>query len=238
MKLYNSADLVDVIDVTLFKYNHYDNLIWTKCLNQVDYNRVSEDEILVTPYQLETLFELNFEKDIRRIKSINFELVHKDASSLFFLHKILEDFRRLKWIKITLSKRRNFSRMVEDFENSSRQIKYSYKILHSTVRLNEFLDLEMITSLNSFFKKAGILTSDRPYSNIKANNLVLSTEALLNDDDLSDVQVEALAVILDFIDSKMQGDDPEIMFVTEWWYIQESANFLDEKTTQPIFKLW
>lgn len=216
MKIYSSADFVDVIDVTLFKYNHYDNLIWTKCLNQLDYMKVDDDSILINPYQLEKLFELNFEKEIRRIKAVTFELIHKDASSLFFLHKILEDFSRLKWIKLTISRRRNFSRMVEDFEKTSRQIKYSYRIVHATLRLNEFLPPEMCISLNPFLKDVGLIDSDKPYSLTRVKTLVHGIETILNLRDITDEQAESLAMLLDFIDFKLEGDNPDVMLVTEW----------------------
>ena len=216
MQIYNSADFVDVIDVTLFKFNHYDNLIWTKCLNQLDYMQVDEDSILVTPDQLEALFEANFERDLRRIKSITFELVHKDASSLFFLHKILEDFYRLKWIKLTISRRRNFSRIVEDFEKSARHIKYSYKIVSATLRLNEFLPYETLTTLNPLFEKVGLIDNIKPYARHKIKRIIHSIELILNTEDVSEDQAEALSMLLDFIDPKMEGDNPDMMLVTEW----------------------
>ena len=218
MKIYSSSDFVDVIDVTLFKFNHYDNLIWTKCLNQLDYMRVDDESILITPYQLQTLFEYNFEKEIKRIKAITFELIHKDASSLFFMHKIVEDFERLKWIKLTLSKRRNFSRMVEDYEKTSRQIKYSYKIIRTTVRLNEFLDLTDIKKINVFLKESGLFKTN-PYELMSMRHLALTIEGILGSKDMSDSTAEALAAILDVIDPKMEGENPEVMLVTDWWDI-------------------
>jgi hypothetical protein len=215
MKIYNSSDFVDVIDVTLFKYNHYDNLIWTKCLNQLDYMRVDDESILVTPYQLETMFEYNFEKEIRRIKAITFELIHKDASSLFFLHKIVEDFGRLKWIKLTLSKRRNFSRVIEDFENTTRQIKYSYKILRATVRLSEFIDVHEIKKINPLLRSAGLI-GEKPYNSMPIKRLTMGVESILGSEDMSDQTAESLAMILDIIDHKLEGDNPEVLLVTDW----------------------
>lgn len=216
MNVFNSADFVDVIDVTLFKYNHYDNLIFTKCLNQLDYLRVDDDSILVTPDQLQALFELNFEKDLRRINAITFELIHKDASSLFFLNKILEDFYRLKWVKLTLSKRRNFSRLVEDFEKTSRQIKYSYRVVHSTIRLNELMDVDTILKLNSRFEGVGLLDKKTPYSRRKLKTIIYGLESIMHNADIDEEEAEAISLLFDVIDSKLEGDNPDVLLVTEW----------------------
>lgn len=213
---YNPGTMVDVIDVTLFKYNHYDNLIWTKCLNQVDYMPVREDEIIINPYQLQMLLDVNFERELNRLKSVNFDLVHKDASSLFFLIKMLEDFENLKWIKLSLNRKRHFSRMVEDYSGSTRQIKYSFKILKMTARLSHMLPIDVVRSLNKILKKVSLVDMQKPYHTIRLKTVVIALEAALNTVDMNDEQAEALSHILDCFDSKMEGDNPEVLFVTDW----------------------
>ena len=47
MRVYSAAAMCDVIDVTLFKFNHYDNLIWTKALNQLDYLQADDNSIII-----------------------------------------------------------------------------------------------------------------------------------------------------------------------------------------------
>ena len=106
MDSFNTASMCDVIDITLYKFNYYDNLIWTKCLNQLDYSNVNEDSILITPYQLRLLLDLNFKRELMKIRAIALELIHRDANSIYFLNKILTDFDRLKYkINIFCSKK-------------------------------------------------------------------------------------------------------------------------------------
>jgi len=215
MKIYSSAVMCDVIDVTLFKFNHYDNLIWTKCLNQLDYMRVDENTIVVSPYQLQTLLDLNFNRELKRIKSITFELIHRDASSLFFLDKIVEEFENLKWIKLSLSKSRTFSRMIEDFEGSNRQIKYSYKILKATIRLTDFLQISDVVKLNTVLKDIGLII-DKPYKSHKVRDMIIQLEMAMNSDMVDDHTAEVISFILDTLDNKMEGDNPDILLVTDW----------------------
>lgn len=213
MESFNTAAMCDVIDVTLFKFNHIDNLIWTKCLNQVDYAVVNDDSILVTPYQIKLMLDLNFKRELMKIRAITPELIHRDANSIYFLNKILEDFERLKWIKLTLSKSRHFSRSVEI--NSEKQIKYSFKILKATLRLNEYLTIDQIESINPILKQLNII-SDKQYSRIKAMDIIASLDKALNFLDLSDEQADILAMTMDILSFKIESDNPEILLVTDW----------------------
>lgn len=216
MQPYSSATMCDLIDVTLFKYNHIDNLIWTRCLNQLDFIEVRQDSIVVTPEQLIMVFELNFERELDRIRSMPFDLVHKDATSLYFLTKILYDFDRLKFVKLTLNKTRHFSRTVEDNQNN-KEIRYSFKVLKMTIRMNEFFNMKELKAINPHLIKVGLLDQDKPYKEIKMQHFVNVLENMLNmDDSLSDQVAESLGFMVDFMDPKMIGDDPDVMLVTDW----------------------
>jgi hypothetical protein len=215
MRVYSAAAMCDVIDVTLFKFNHYDNLIWTKALNQLDYLQADDNSIIISPEQMQLLLDSNFGREIKRIKATTFELIHRDASSIFFLDKIVEEFENLKWIKLSLSKSRSFSRMVEDFEGGNRQIKYSYKILKATLRLSDFLPVADINRINKPLKQIGIII-DKPYKTHATRDLVMQIEMAMNSDTVDDTSAEILSFILDVIDNKLEGDNPDILFVTDW----------------------
>jgi len=216
MIMHNPGTMVDVIDVTLFKFNHYDNLIWTKCLNQVDYMAVKDDQILISPYQLQMLLEVNFERELNRLQAVTFDLIHKDASSLFFLSRLLEDFENLKWIKITLNRKRHFSRMVEDFSGSTRQIKYSFKVLKATIRLTHMLPLDLIRGINPILNDLGMLNKDKPFGTIKLKSLIVGLETALASMEIEEEIAEGISFILDNFDQKIENDNPDILLVTDW----------------------
>ena len=135
--------------------------------------------------------------------------------STFNQLKINSIFILLKWIKLTLSKRRNFSRVIEDFENTTRQIKYSYKILRATVRLSEFIDVHEIKKINPLLRSAGLI-GEKPYNSMPIKRLTMGVESILGSEDMSDQTAESLAMILDIIDHKLEGDNPEVLLVTDW----------------------
>ena len=120
-----------------------------------------------------------------------------------------------KLVKLSLSKSRSFSRMVEDFEGGNRQINYSYKILKATLRLSDFLPVADINRINKPLKQIGIII-DKPNKTHATRDLVMQIEMAMNSDTVDDTSAEILSFILDVIDNKLEGDNPDILFVTDW----------------------
>lgn len=216
MQGFNTGSMCDIIDVTLYKFNHYDNLIWTKCINQIDYMQYNEDSILVTPYQLKTLLHLNFKRELLKIRAISYDLIHKDANSLYFLDTILKDFDKLKWIKLTLSKTRNFSRAVNVSNTTDKQIKYSFKIVKATLRLNQLMSQDEIADINPILQQLKLIGKKKPYNKLPAASVLTALDMALNTYDITDDQAECLARVLDTLSFKMEVDNPEILLVTDW----------------------
>lgn len=206
--------MCDVIDITLYKFNYYDNLIWTKCLNQIDYMIVDDDSILVTPRQLEALFDLNFDRILRKLEATTPELIHRDAHSIYFINRLNTEFSRLKWVKLTLSRNRNFSRIVD--VNGVKNIKYSFKVIKTTLRLSELFEYPDIQELNPILHKLGLI-KNKPYNHVSTHNLINKIDDAINGGmELSEHQVELLASILDILDFKIETDNPEVLLVTDW----------------------
>lgn len=214
MQQFSPSSMCDVIDITLYKFNYYDNLIWTKCLNQIDYMIVDDDSILVTPRQLDALFELNFERILRKLEATTPELIHRDAHSIYFIDRLNTEFNRLKWVKLTLSRNRNFSRITDI--NGVKNIKYSFKVIKTTLRLSEVFEPKEIDQINPILKHMGLI-ENKPYNRISVHMLINKLDTAINGGmDLSENQVELLASILDILDFKIETDNPEVLLVTDW----------------------
>ena len=215
MQEFLPSSMCDVIDVTLYKSNYYDNLIFTKCLNQLDYMVINDESILVTPGQLRALLDHNFSRELRRLNSVSPELLHKDANSIYFIDNFLGDFVNLKWVRLNLSRSRNYSRLVE--VNGQKSIKYSFKILKTTLRLNHIFTLDEISVLNPVLIRNGLLKPGKPYNNIKTITLLNKLEDIINmDGQVDDITAELLARIIESVQFKMELDDPDVLLVTDW----------------------
>ena len=213
MRYFNTGSVCDVIDITLYKFNYYDNLIWTKCLNQLDFIRIDESSILITSTQLRALFEYNFKREILKISSISFELIHKEANSIYFINELLNDFTNLKWIKLTHSKTRKFSRVIDIKDQKS--LRFSFKILRTTLRLNTILSFDEIQLINPILKKYELI-KDKPYNKISTSEVLKALDNCLNMDDITNDQAELIAIIMDSINYKCELDNPEVILVTDW----------------------
>ena len=93
-------------------------------MNYVD---VDSQSILVSPKELKKYIEETYPNEINKFKSIGSEFLHKDANSIYFFSMLLKEMSRLKWIKLTLDKSKNYSRMVDDKETGKR-ITFSFKV--------------------------------------------------------------------------------------------------------------
>ena len=214
MQEFNPSSMCDVVDITLYKNNYYDNLIFTKCLNQVDYTVITDDSILVTPRQLNMLLELNFEREIRKIEATSADLLHKDANSIFFIDRLIQDFYNLKWVKLNLFKTRHFSRVVET--NGQKSIKFSFKVLKTTLRLNELFSLDEIAKMNPILKKRGIIKT-KPYAKIMTKDLLHHLDQIVNlDNDIDDDTAALFIRMIEAFEFKYEIDNPEVLLVTDW----------------------
>lgn len=221
MRHYSTFNTVDVIDIILYKYNYYDNRIWTGIKNQMNYMAVNEQSILVSPSSLKEYVEKTYPNELNKFKSIGSEFLHKDANSIYFLNLLLSQMQKLKWVKLTLDKSKNYSRLVSDGASSTR-INFSYKILHVTLRLFELFEEDELVDFNEILKQCNLLGENKPYERHKLDQIVLKLETWLNaaelhvEDDTIDEKIELVSMILDIIEPKLEGDNPEVLLVTDY----------------------
>jgi len=158
---------------------------------------------------------MNFERQLRRLGSVSAEHLHASADSIYFIHRFLEDFTNLKWVRLNLDRSRNFTRLVES--NGQKQIKFSFKILKATIRLSHFLELDDIKKINHILKKYDLLDDGVHYKSLKSSVLLNQLDAILNiDETIDDDSANIIVKILESIEFKVEIDDPDVLLVTDW----------------------
>ena len=80
-------------------------------------------------------------------------------------------------------------------------------------RLN--LKIHEIKKINPLLRSAGLI-GEKPYNSMPIKRLTMGVESILGSEDMSDQTAESLAMILDIIDHKLEGDNPEVLLVTDW----------------------
>lgn len=211
---FSTFSAIDIIDVVLYKYNYFDNRIWTGAKNQLHYVEVNPQSILVSPSDLKEHVAETYPNELNKFKAIGSEFLHKDANSIYFMNKFLVQMPRMKWIKLTLDKSKNYSR-ITGMGDAPKSINFSYKILHATVRLYDIFTEEELLALNKILLELNLLEPNIPYMRHNLSTVTDRLDNWLNSAD-SDEEIDVVAILLDCIDPKIQGDNPEILLVTDY----------------------
>lgn len=208
---YDLSLLPTAIDITLYKYNYIDNKIFTQLNNQVDFIQVDPDSIIVSSDQLKIFLEENYQSELNKFKSIGVDIIHKEINSTFFLHKMCEEMENLKYIKITLNKKKDYNRTVE--LDGNKVLQFNFKIMTATIRLSDIFSDKDLLSANRALEKIGILRDGTPFVRIKGKDLGSLIDSNMEDENLD---FAPLLDILDILEHKMEQDDSLILLITDY----------------------
>lgn len=208
---YDLSLLPTAIDITLYKYNYIDNKIFTQLNNQVDFIQVDPDSIIVSSDQLKIFLEKNYQSELNKFKSIGVDIIHKEINSTFFLHKMCEEMENLKYIKITLNKKKDYNRTVE--LDGNKVLQFNFKIMTATIRLSDIFSDKDLLSANRALEKIGILRDGTPFVRIKGKDLGSLIDSNMEEEDKD---FAPLLDILDILEHKIEQDDSLILLITDY----------------------
>jgi hypothetical protein len=216
----NISSFPTAVDVTLHRYNHLDNRLWTQIRNQLDYVEIDEMSVVVTLSQLASLLDNNYMPMINRIKSTGVDSLHKQVNSPYFIYMMCVDMENLQLIKLTMSHDKKFSRLIEN--DGMKILKFDFRILSMTIKLHDIFEIEDLAVINPILESLGILEEDVPYSRlpiVEILDLLDNWVELEMDNDLIEGEPDAvplITTILDLIDIKVEGDNPLTLLVTDY----------------------
>ena len=150
----NKDTFSEIIDITLYKYNSIDLKIWGILTRHYNSRKLTDDSVLISFSDLNVIINSYFHNDLNRIDSIGDSLMHKEATSIYFIKKIFDNMENIRWVKITLNKNMNYKRVVEI--DQMKTIKFSIKTLRGTFRLFEHFNEHQIYVLNKILIKMGV----------------------------------------------------------------------------------
>ena len=208
----NKDTFSEVVDVTLYRYNSIDNRIWAILKNYEGHKKLSKDSVLVSSESLKTLLLAHFRKEINRVESLHSSIVHKEATSVYFLWKMIEDLVGLRWVKFTLNSNVSYNRIVDIDEMKT--IKYSVKVIRGTIRLFDIFTPAQLPLINTILQKAKVLKKDQQFTIIKADEFVTKLDILLAKNNSSEIATPVNALLSE-IDA-YQTDNPELLLVTDF----------------------
>ena len=216
----NISKLPTAVDVTLQRYNHMDNRLWTQLKNQLDYVEVDDRSIVVSIDQLRSFLDINYVSLVNKIKSSGAEFLHKKVNSPYFLYMMCIDMENLQLVKFTLDYDKKFTRLIEN--DGNKVLKFDFKILTMTLKLPDLFEKEDLAIINPVLEKLKILEEGVPYARLKMIDLLDTLDAWINseiDRDLEEDEpdpIPLITTIMDMIDAKSESDDPLTLLVTDY----------------------
>lgn len=216
----NISKLPTAVDVTLQRYNHMDNRLWTQLKNQLDYVEVDDKSIVVSIDQLRSFLDINYVSLVNKVKSSGAEFLHKKVNSPYFLYMMCIDMENLQLVKFTLDYDKKFTRLIEN--DGNKVLKFDFKILTMTLKLPDLFEKEDLAIINPVLEKLKILEEGVPYARLKMIDLLDTLDAWINseiDRDLEEDEpdpIPLITTIMDMIDAKSESDDPLTLLVTDY----------------------
>ena len=208
----NKDTFSEVVDITLYRYNSVDNKIWAMLKSLDSHKKLSSHSLLVSADALKAILLNNFRKEINRVESLHGSIVHKEATSIYFLWKMLEDLVGLRWVKFTLNSNVSYNRIVDI--DDMKTIKYSVKVIRGTLRLFDLFKAGQLPLINAVLHKADVLRPKQQFTIIKTDDLIAKLDRLLNENNSSEI-VTPVNFLLQEIEP-YQTDNPELLLVTDF----------------------
>ena len=216
----NISDCPTSVDVTLYRYNHLDNRLWVQMKNELDYIEVSDDSIIVSYEQMLALLTVHYSDMVNKVKSVGADFLHKNVNSPYFIYMMLMDLKNLKYIKITKSYDKSFTRLLEI--DGDKMLKFDFKILTMTIPLYEMYSIEELRIINPILEELRILEIDTPYTRIGLISLLDVIDIWINkeiDNDIEEGATDPIPLLTEFMDSidlKTERDNPKVLLITDY----------------------
>lgn len=211
MFIKNKDIFSEIVDITLYKYNSIDLKIWGLLKRHYKCKDLSSNSILISAADLKIIINDYFYDDLNRIDSIGENLMHKEATTVYFIKKTFDTIQNIKWFKININKNMNYKRIVEI--DQMKTIKFSIKTIRGTFRLFDHFNSYQIYILNKLFIKMNILNHGEYFKVVRTQDLLNKIDNFLDTNNTSEV-FTILNVLIQYFEI-YEIDNPEILLITD-----------------------
>jgi len=202
----------EVTDIVLYRYNSIDARIWSLIKKTPNYKNLDNNSILVEAASLRSILLTYFRSEINKFQSIETSMIYKEATSAYFIWRMLEDVKNLRWVKIDLIKNAGYSRVVKIDEMKT--IKFSIKVIRGTFRTFDYFSKHELPIVNSILLRSGILKNNKHYGVIKLGDMLKSLDIFLTEHNTSE-NAEAIMPMIDVLEP-YENDNPEVLVITDY----------------------
>lgn len=205
-------NFTEIIDIVLYRYNSIDSKLWSLIKRESTYRKLDQDSLLVDVDTLYKIILTNFTSEINKFQAVEGSVVYKEATSIYFIWKMLTEIGSLKWVKINLLKNVNYSRVVT--VDDMKTIKFSTKTIRGTFRTFDYFSSSQLPLVNHILYKAGILGANQHYRVVRLGKMLNSLDLFLSTNNSSEFAVPISTIINELED--FENDDPEVLIITDY----------------------
>jgi hypothetical protein len=224
-----SYELPYALDITLYKHNYYDNLIINNLKRNTRYEKLpdSPNSFIVTAEDFRKMLSDKFKREVNNAQSLTEVTIKEGVNSIYFLDKLFMNFNNLEFIKVNVSEKRDFTRLLTVGENRS-VINFDYRIITSVLDISKLAESEeSLELINELFIHLGLIEVDEygkkmSYFTINAQDLLLlinsQQELMFTEDEefIDEKYLDAIEFIYDVIDQKCENDNSKLIILTDF----------------------
>jgi len=207
----NKDTFSEVVDITLYKYNSIDLKLWGLLKRHYNSKELAKESVLISANDLKNVVNEYFYDDLNRIDSVGESLLHKEATTIYFIKKIFENMTSLRWLKVNLNKNMSYKRIVEI--EQIKTIKFSIKTLRGTFRVFDHFNSHQTYVINKLLNKMDLLNSGEYFKVVKTNELMNKIDNYLVANNTNEIFTILNAMIQYF--EAYETDNPEILLITD-----------------------
>ena len=203
----------EIVSITLFKHNSLDNKLFTLLMDNCPYKK-HRGSYLIRAEDFKVILNKHFKKELEKIQLLSHSSLYKNANTIYFLHKMLDEMNNLRWFQVEYSKNLAYNRMMVDYETGSKVIDFDFKVVRGTFRTYDFFKDEQIDVANGVLKSAGCFKKNH-YCIIKLKPLIRHLEGQSQDKNKNDEEVSSCFRILEAL-KEWKEDNPQALIVTDF----------------------
>lgn len=206
----------EIVDVIFYRYNSVDSKLWGLIKNNSRSRTIDKDIILVSKDDLRNIIINNFKSEINKFRAIEGSIVYKEANSIYFMWKVIQEMDSLSWIKINLNKNAAYTRIVTngDPKEGAKTLKFSIKTIRGTFRTFDYFNRHQLPLVNLILYSTGILEQGMHYGVIKLVDMLAELDLYLSMNNTTEV-LEIVSIFMDNLED-YEIDNPETLVVTDY----------------------
>lgn len=208
----NKDNFTEIVDIILYKYNAIDAKLWSLICRSGAARKVNAESLVIGTQELREILLRNFSSEINKFRVVEDSMLYKDANSIYFIWKMMDEMHNLAWLKINLALNARYSRIVA--VDQLKTIRFSTKIIRGTFRTFDHFKPHDLPLVNLIFYRAKLLVNGRPYYRVKLTEMLNALDLYVSEHNTTEIG-RVVDLVINQLE-RFENDNPEVLIVTDY----------------------